>query len=78
MLYLAEWGSTEDPNQPGRKAQWIADAQALFKQPSYVQFDGIAYFNIPAGQGQCNWFVTSSQSALSAFTAMGQDPFYGG
>jgi hypothetical protein len=77
ILYLAEWASTEDPNQQGRKAQWIADAQALFKQPSYEQFDGIAYFNIP-GQGQCTWFVTSSSSALSAFTAMGQDPFYRG
>jgi hypothetical protein len=33
-LVVAEWGSSEDPNNPGRKAQWIADAQTMFKQPA--------------------------------------------
>lgn len=76
-LYLTEWASAEDPAQPGRKAQWITDARALFKQPGWEQFDGVDYFNL-MGQGNCDWRVGSSASSLAAFGAMGQDPFYGG
>ncbi|TWD73440.1 glycosyl hydrolase family 26 [Kribbella amoyensis] len=78
-LWLTEWASTEDPAVPGRKAQWIADAQALFKRPDYAQFRGVAYFDYPfSGSGNCNWLTNSSASALAAFGTMGNDEFYGG
>lgn len=74
-LWLAEWASTEDPAQTGRKADWIAQAQALFKRPDYAQFHGVAYFH-HAALGTCDWYVDSSPSSASAFGAMGRDPFY--
>jgi len=76
-LWLAEWAGTEDPNTPGRKAQWYADAQALFKRPDYAQFVGISYYDT-WGQGACQWFPDSSTSSAAAFRAMGTDAFYGG
>lgn len=76
-LYLTEWGTVEDPAQPGRKAEWFQQAQALFKQPAYQQFRGVSYFNFP-GKDSCVWFVTSSTSSLAAFSAMANDPYYSG
>lgn len=76
-LWLSEWASTEDPEVIGRKAQFYADAQALFKREDYAQFDGIIYFDT-RGQGQCQWYPDSSPSALAAFRAMATDEFYGG
>lgn len=76
-LLLAEWGSAEDPADPGRKAQWFRDARALFKRPGWEQFVGVVYFN-RQGQRQCNWSFDSSASARQAFIEMAQDPYYGG
>ncbi|HLF39878.1 MAG TPA: glycosyl hydrolase, partial [Acidimicrobiia bacterium] len=78
-MWLAEWGSTEDPASPGRKAAWINEAAALFKQPAYEQFRGISYFHNGYSSGafvNCRWWLDSSTSALDAFTAMGADVFY--
>lgn len=76
-LWLTEWASTEDPAVAGRKAQFYADAQALFKRPDYAQFHGISYFDT-RGQGACQWYPDSSSSAAAAFRTMGTDPFYRG
>jgi len=78
-MWLTEWASTEDPQAPGRKAQWIDEAKALFKRAEYAQFVGISYFNTPGNSSwSCAWPVDSSGNALTAFAAMGSDPFYGG
>jgi hypothetical protein len=76
-LWLAEWGSAEDPAQPGRKGQWFRDAQALFKRPGWEQFEGLVYFNFP-GESNCYWFADSSAQSLQGYREMAQDPFYGG
>ena len=75
-LWLTEWASTEDSARPSRKAQFIADAQALFKRPDYSQFQGISDFD--KRQGTCAWVTDSSTSAQAAFAAMATDPFYNG
>ncbi len=75
-LWLTEWASTEDSARPTRKAQFIADAQALFKRPDYSQFQGISAFD--KRQGTCAWVTDSSTSAQAAFAAMATDPFYNG
>ena len=79
-LWLAEWGSAEDPAVPGRKAQWIREANALFRLPAYAQFEGIAYFNktYSTPQVQCAWSVESSASARTAFTEISNDPLDAG
>jgi len=35
---LAEWGTREDANAPGRKAQWIVEARQLSNQRGYNRF----------------------------------------
>ncbi len=80
-LWLAEWASTEDAAVPGRKAAWIDEARALFKQPGWEQFDGIVYFNaahIQSGVTVCQWYTDTSAGSLSSFRAMALDPFYSG
>ena len=76
-LWLTEFGSAEDPANPARKAEWFAQAQALFKRADYSQFVGVSYFDRFGGD-QCYWQPSSSPASLAAFRAMGQDSFYGG
>jgi len=76
-LWLSEYASTEDTARPGRKAQWLGEAQALFKRPDYSQFRGIVYFDF-RGPDSCQWYVNSSSTSSQAFRAIGQDGFYGG
>lgn len=76
-LWLAEYASTEDPDQPGRKAAWYAEAQALFKRADHAQFVGVSQFDVK-GQGSCQWYYDSSPSALAAYQTWGDDPFWGG
>ncbi len=76
-LWLAEYGSDEDPAQPGRKAQWFRDAQALFAQPGYAQFAGVNLFE-QLSSSSCPWAADSSTTAAAAWRAWGADPLYGG
>ncbi|MGI8613861.1 MAG: hypothetical protein ACR2KL_07980, partial [Nocardioidaceae bacterium] len=77
-LMLWEFGSTEDPAVPGRKADWLRNAEALFKSPGYEQYkvvltwEGRNY----TGTRNCNFDYNSSSSARSAWVAMGRDPAY--
>jgi hypothetical protein len=75
-MVIAEFGSVEDPAQPGRKAQWFDDLRSMFKQPGYGQFR-IAAEWYSQSTGGCNFTIDSSASALSAFQGLGQDPQYG-
>jgi hypothetical protein len=76
-LWLAEWGVVEDKKVPGRKAQFITDAQALFKTPAYHQFAGISYFNQTRPGTPCDWHVETSPTAKAAYIALARDPFFG-
>lgn len=69
-LMLAEWGSVEDPAQPGRKAGWITDALAAAK--NWPQLKAMSYLDAP---GSCYWPVDSSPSAQAAFTGFGADSY---
>lgn len=77
-LWLPEWGVVEDPNQPGHKAQFINEAQALFKGSAYQQYAGIAYFDESRPGTACVWDVSSSTSAQTAYNTMARDSFYSG
>lgn len=80
-LFLAEWASFYKNNSPTdtSKADWIAEAQALFKTPAWSQLAGISYFNTQDGRDpDCKWWIDDpNPSALQAFVTMAQDPFYG-
>lgn len=78
-LVLAEWGSSEDPSNANRKAQWINEAQALFKEPAYERFVAISYWNqLSHNYDGCDFRITTSPAALNAFRTMANDPFYAG
>jgi hypothetical protein len=77
-MWLPEWGVVEDGNTPGRKAQWITDAETLFKDAAYGQFAGIAYYNETRPGTVCNWQIATSTTAQAAYAAMAKDPFYSG
>jgi hypothetical protein len=70
-LYVAEWGSMEDPDVPGRKADWIDDAAATIK--SWPEIKVVAYYH---NEGDCEWWVDSSQSSLNAYRAMGAERYF--
>jgi hypothetical protein len=74
-IWVTEYASVEDPNQIGRRAQWLADAQALFKQDGYGQYVGALYFDL---KKQCDWRVENDVPSRTAFATMGADPFYAG
>lgn len=79
FLTIPEWGTVEDPQVPGRKAQWIADAQATLQSPGWDQFKAILYWNSQSPTTPpCEFQVDTSQSALDAFQTMGADPYFSG
>jgi hypothetical protein len=67
-LMLAEWGSVEDPAQPGRKATWLRDALALAK--SWPQLKAMSYLD---AHGSCPWWLDSTPAAAAAFADVGAD-----
>jgi Glycosyl hydrolase family 26 len=75
-LWVTEYASVEDPATPGRRAQWISDAEALFQQPAYSRFRGVLYFE--QNKAPCDWRVENTLDALAALTTMGADPYYAG
>jgi hypothetical protein len=68
---VVETGSTEDPANPTRKAQWIADAASWLKgHPNIV---GLTYFDTPV---TCNWWIDTSPASVAAMAAMAADPYF--
>lgn len=76
-LVVAEFGSPEDPDRPGRKAQWISEARQLFQRAAYARIKSVSYWNRHSiNFVNCDFRVTSSESALEAFRQMANDPYY--
>ncbi len=73
-LMLAEWGSAEDPSDPGHKAQWFTDAEATLA--SWPAVKAVAYFDQTGAT--CDWHINSSASSLSAFRALAHSPVANG
>ncbi len=64
---LGEWGSVEDPNNPGRKGQWYDNAANYIE--SEPRLKATVHFE---STPKYNWRFDSSPSSKSAFTAAGQ------
>jgi hypothetical protein len=64
-IMIPEWASTDDPARPNRKAQWTADARALFKKPGWEGFKGVLYDNKTSTYPDCRGFVDSSPASLT-------------
>jgi beta-mannanase len=76
QLMIMEFGSPEDKSSAGHKAQWIRNAEALFKLPAYHQYTAVLYFTGRVVSGGCPWDFKSSSSSLAAFRSMTNDPAY--
>jgi PKD domain len=61
---VAEYGSSEDPILPGRKAQWLADAATSVA--AWPEIKAVSYW----GPGDC-FDINSSPSSIQAFASMG-------
>jgi hypothetical protein len=78
-MWLTEYGSVENPNDPTAKGNWLAAAHSLLQQSAYTQIVGVSYFNqVQSSVPNCDWPVESSTGATAAFTAMGADPDFQG
>ena len=78
-LMLWEFGSAEDKQQPGRKADWFRDATALFQLPAYRQYRAVLTWEGRAHRGtgpSCGFDYTSSASATRAWRDMADDPAF--
>ena len=71
---IAEWGSNEDDQIPGRKAGWITDASATLK--SWPEVKALTYYENGPPYAICDWNITSSTTATAAFSRMGRDPYF--
>jgi hypothetical protein len=73
-IVIGEWGSVEDPNTPGRKADWIAGARSTLQSAGWEQFEAVLYWH--SQTPGCEIWVDTSQSSIAAFAAMGADPYF--
>jgi hypothetical protein len=72
-MVVAELGSTEDPADPNRKAQWFLEASIALKRWPGIM--GVSYFH-NGPPNTCNWYVDSSSLALLAFQTWAADPYF--
>ena len=76
-MSLPEWATVEDPDQPGRKAEFIGQMQSLLQEPEWSQMKSVLYFNRQGtAYPTCNWAFDSSESSRAALETMGADPWY--
>ena len=76
-MSLPEWATVEDPAQPGRKAEYIAQMQEMLKTPEWDQITTAMYFHrVGTAYPTCNWSYDTSESSRAALETMGADPWY--
>jgi hypothetical protein len=68
--WACEVGTLEDPNDPGRKAQWFLDMAETVKD--WPKMKALVYF---VG-GQYYWGVDSSDQALRAYKQVGSSAYF--
>jgi plastocyanin len=73
-LIIGEYGSGEDPDVVGKKGQWFTNGADQLKKWPLIK--GVMYFNVGNGGTSCDRYVDGSPTSLSAYTAMGADPYF--
>jgi hypothetical protein len=69
-LVLAEYGSAEDPADPGRKAQWLRDAAATFQ--AWPNLRAVSYFDTV---GTCDWRLGLDAAGEGAFRELARTAY---
>jgi hypothetical protein len=70
-LFVGEIGCAEDPNDPGAKARWIANAFDTFRKWNVA---AVLWANVSRSEG--DYRVNTSTAALSAYRRVGDMQFY--
>ena len=80
QLMLAEMGSAEDPLDPNRKAEWLAEALELLATPEYSQITTVSHFSlIDTIDGNfCDWQINSSPTTQQAMADFANSSLFGG
>ncbi|MBG0820390.1 hypothetical protein HS048_06520 [Planomonospora sp. ID91781] len=78
-LMLLEWGSVEDPAQPGRRAEWLADATRTLLSPGYEQYRAVLAWDARNldEEWACDFDYASTSDALAAWREMGSHSAFG-
>jgi hypothetical protein len=69
-FWVAETGTLEDPDHPGRKAQWFTDAAEQIA--AWPDLQAFVYFM----GGTYGWDVNSSPQAFAAFRTLANEPYF--
>lgn len=79
-LMLAELGSDEDPRNPERKAEWLAELGELLTFASYEQLDTVVFFHNDheATGSACDWWIDSGENSAAAFAELAALPVFRG
>jgi len=78
-LVLAELGSDEDAEDPGRKAAWFDELATLLTSNDYAQLDTVVFFhNDHDDDSTCDWWLDSSDASADAFERLAALPLFGG
>lgn len=70
LLVLPEFGCTEEPGVPARKAEWLTEASSTLRATPQIR--AAIYFTAPGSE----FAVDTSGQALRAFRALVQDPHF--
>ncbi len=73
-LYVMEYGSVE--GAAGQKAQWLKDADALFKSAGYGQFKAVIQWTGQNIAAKCSFSYNTSATSQAAWVTWGHDPAY--
>jgi hypothetical protein len=75
-ILIGEWGSV--PGKPGQRAAWIAAAARSVKADAQIK--ALSYFDTKSWDEATNqpvdWRLNTEKSALDAFKAMANDPYF--
>jgi hypothetical protein len=72
-LVIAEWGTGEDPDDRGRKADWITEFGEMVKD--WPEVKAALIFNSGRNPG-CERYSDTSRSSQRAFIKLGADPYF--
>ena len=74
---MPEFATVEDPNTPGRKAEWIRDFTEMLQTPEWDQLVTAMYFNRKGtAYPSCDWSFDTSASSLEATQELASHPFF--
>lgn len=78
-LVVAEIGSDEDPEEPGRKSAWLDELSNLLSMASFEQVSMVGFFhNDHSDDTTCDWWIDSSVTTADSFGGLAISSWFAG